>query len=371
MHINLFIFPIIIILGLMLGTNDSPQNRKLYILLISFILILETSLRSLSVGSDTPSYYFLFDDIHDMTWNDLWNQFLGRYLYNTSEEDVGYSIMQKIIASFTSSWQLFVFLSNLTFFIPLGILMYRYSNKMIQLVFAYVLYVALFHIISLSGGRQLYSTGMTIMSFMYLVDKKYSKSIFFILLGSFIHLSCLLGLLPIIVSKLNIKLLKIFHLITLALVPLVVLSINQIIVFMGSAINMEKYENYGKGGVAGGAWAFIALLILSSFFFYVAFKKKDLIRNRLMANLYTMVPLFTIFGPLIHSNGSMIRISMYFHLYLMLLLPFAFDLLFKGKDRKIIYIVVIAVLLFISLRGGGLVYHFFWQEPQFNYMLRQ
>ena len=369
MHINFLIFPIIIILGFVLGVSDSPRSRKQFILIVTTILMLETSLRSLSVGSDTQGYYKMFLEGQDMSWKEIWGNFIGRYLYNTSEEDIGYLLMQKTISIFTSNWQLFVFAAQLTFFIPLSKLMYKYSTNMLQLVLAYILYVALFHIIALSGGRQLYSIGMTIMSFIYLVEKKYAKSILFIFLGAFIHLSCLLFLLPIILSKFNCKFLKTFHLVILMLVPLILVSVNQIIFFMGSSINSEKYSNYGTNEVAGGAATFIFLIVLSSVFCYVTFKKRDLIRSRFIHVLYTMVPLFTFFGPLIYSNGSMIRVSMYFHLYLMLLLPFAVDIFFNRKARKIIYFVIIVAVLVLSLRDGGLVYHFFWQEPRLNYLV--
>lgn len=367
MHINYFIFPFIIILGIVLGISDSSKNRRAFIYIVTVMLMLQTSLRSLSVGSDTASYYYVFFKVQDMSWLEIWESFLDRYLYRTSEDDAGYLIMQKTIGTFTSSWHLFVFIAQLTFFIPLGKLMYKYSNRMRQLVFAYVLYVALFHIIALSGGRQLYAIGMTILSFLYLDEKKYAKSISFVFLGAFIHLSSLLFLLPIILSKFNVKLLKTIHLITLLLLPLTVLFVNEIIVFMGSVVKIEKYAEYGMGGVSGGAWTFIALLVLSSAFCFIAFKQSDLQRNTTMANLYIMAPLFTFFGPLIHSNGSMIRISMYFHLYLMLLLPYAFNKIFKGNDRIRVYFFVIVALLVLSLRNGGLVYYFYWQGPQFNY----
>lgn len=363
MHINLVIYPLIIVLGLLLGSNDCPKNRKVFIFLVTSILMLQASLRSLSVGSDTASYYNQFYEVQDMPWSEIWQQFVERYIYNISDRDIGYTLMQKAIATLTSNWQLFVLLAQLTFFIPLGKLMYRYSNKMIQLIFAYVLYVALFHISALSGGRQLYAIGMSIISFMYLDRKKYAKSIFFILLGTIIHMSCLLGLLPLILSKIKTVYLKPIHLVSLALVPLVIIFVNQIITFMGTSVGMERYANYGLSEVTGGATTFITLLLLSSILCFIAFKKRDLLINESMANMYRMVPLFTFFGPLIYSNGSMIRISMYFHLYLMLLLPFAFDKLFKNNSRTMFYIVVILALLVLSLRDGGLEYYFFWQQP--------
>ena len=194
MSINFIIFPLIIFLGIFLGASDSRRNRKTFIYMVSAILLLQTSLRSLSVGSDTQGYYWLFQEAQLMSWSDIWTEFVGRYVDNTHEEDVGYLILQKVISAVSRSWQVFVFAANLIFFIPLGKLMYRYSSSMIQLVFAYLLYTAMFHIISLSGGRQLYAIGFSILAFLYMDRQKYFWSLLCIFIGMFIHMTCLLFL---------------------------------------------------------------------------------------------------------------------------------------------------------------------------------
>lgn len=363
MYINYYIFSIIILLGIVLGISDSRKNRKIFILIISAVLILQTSLRSLSVGSDTPVYYRMFYNVMHKSWNKIWDEFVGRYLYHTSENDAGYVIMQKTIATFTDNWQVFVFLANLLFFIPLGRLLYRYSTSMIQLVFAFVLYVSMFHIISLSGGRQLYAIGMSIMAFIYMDERKYKRSLFFVFIGTLIHMTCLLSLLPILLSRLNAKYLKIIHLISIVLVPFVILFANEIIFLMGSTVGVDKYARYGMSEVQGGAWTFIGLLLLVSVFCFFVLTKKELKSNASIANLYTMLPLFTLLGPLIYSNGTMIRISMYFHLYLMLLIPIAVNSYFKERHQTAVFNILIVILIILSLRDGGLYYRFFWEEP--------
>ncbi|QFG53740.1 EpsG family protein [Chryseobacterium sp.] len=367
MSINLIIFPLIIFLGIFLGAADSPRNRKIFIYIVSAILILQTALRSLSVGSDTESYYIHYYDVMSMRWSQIWDEFVGRYFYRTSQDDIGYTIMQRFISAFTDSWPIFVFACNLIFFIPLGKLMYRYSSSMKQLVFAYVLYVSMFHIISLSGGRQLYAIGLTIFAFLYMDRGRYAWSIACMLLGAAIHMSCLLFVLPILLSRLNPKYLKTVHLVSMALVPVVLLFTNRIIILMGAAVGMDKYSDYGTEEVQGGATTFIGLLLLVSVFCYLAIKKEELVSKRSLANLYLMLPLFTVLGPLIYSNGSMIRISMYFHLYMMLLIPLAINRFFNGFERTVAYSLIIIVLIVLSLRGGGLIYHFYWQEPHLMY----
>ncbi len=74
-----------------------------------------------------------------------------------------------------------------------------------------------------------------------------------------------------------------------------------------------------------------------------------------------MAPLLTFFAPLIISNGSMIRISLYFHLFLALLVPYAIDCAFAKKDSGIVYAAAIGALSLLTLAGGGIRYYFFWQ----------
>lgn len=369
MSINFIIFPLIILLGLFLGAADSARNRKTFIILVSFILLLETSLRSLSVGSDTMNYYDIYNDVQAKSWGMIWDEFIGRYFYNTNESDIGYWIFQKMISMVAINWQMFVFIANLFFFVPLGRLMYRYSSSMTELVFAYILYVAMFHIISLSGGRQLYAIGLSIMAYMSMTERKYKMALLYIFLGMFIHMTALLFLLPLLLSRINPKYLKTIHLFSFAMVPVVLIFTNQIIVLMGSSIGVDKYANYGMSEVQGGATTFMSLLLLVSLFCYLTIKKTELQNSRALANIYLMLPLFTFFGPLIYSNGSMIRISMYFHLYIMLLIPLAVNRYTKGFPRTVTYSILIVAVMVLALKDGGLIYYFYWEEPHLLYNL--
>ncbi len=367
MSINLIIFPLIIFLGIFLGVSDGPRNRKIFIYIVSTVLLLQTSLRSVSVGSDTINYYELFMEVQSMSWSEIWDEFLGRYFFGTHDQDIGYNILQKLFGSLTGSWQGFVFFANLLFFVPLGILMNRYTTAMIQLVFAYVLYTTMFHIISLSGGRQLYSIGFTLLAFLYMDKRRFVWSLAWIVAGLTIHMTTVLFLVPLLLSRLNPKYLKKIHLFSFAMVPVVLMFTNQIIILFSTTVGMEQYSKYGMAEVQGGTSTFITLLLMVSLFCYIAFKDIDLLNSKSMANLYIMVPLFTVLGPLIHSNGSMIRISMYFHLYMMLLIPLAINRFFNGFERTVAYSLIIIVLIVLSLRGGGLIYHFYWQEPHLMY----
>ena len=131
---------------------------------------------------------------------------------------------------------------------------------------------------------------------------------------------------------------------------------------MGNTVGMEKYAEYGANAVQGGSETFIFLIEALSLFTLFAIKNKDLLANRNVRIFYVMAPLLTFFAPLIISNGSMIRISLYYHLFLALLVPFAIDCAFGKKNSGAVYAIAIGALSFLTLAGGGgITYYFFWQ----------
>lgn len=363
MEINYLIYSIVILSALIFrGAGNTEKNRRFFIIFNIAVLILEVVLRSLSVGSDTHVYYFLFHKYSSMSWNEIWEQFVNRYTVGGTE-DIGYVLLVKLIGSITHSWFVYTFFTDLMFFIPFGILLYRYAKDFWQLTLGFLIYITLFHVIALSGGRQLFAMGFGIMSIMYLDQKKYLKSVIVILIGSLIHQSLLLCLLPVALCFLKPAGLKIAHVICFLLIPVVILNVNSILVFMGEVAQNEKYMRYGQSDVIGGGITFVMLLELCSILFFFAFKKESIRLNQSLQVLYTTVPLFTFFGPTIYSNGSMIRISMYFHLYMVLLMPYAIDTIFK-KSRIHAYCIIMLLLIYLGLTASGrLTYYFFWQEP--------
>lgn len=364
MEINYFIYSIVVISALIFSqAGNTATNRKHFVIFVIGVLVLEVVLRSLSVGSDTYKYYELFHSISLKSWGEIWDQFVYRYTVEGTE-DIGFVLLVKFIGGITHSWFLYTFLTTLIFFVPFGIFLFRYTNNYQQLSLGFLIYITLFHMIALSGARQLWAMGFGILSFMSLDQKRYVKAAVWVVLGAFIHQSLLLCLLPILMSKLKPGVLKWCHVAAFLLIPIVILNVNSLLVFMGEVAQNEKYMAYGRREVVGGGLTFIALLEACSLLCYVAFSKKLLTQNDTLKLLYTMVPLFTLFGPTIYSNGSMIRISMYFHLYLVVLVPFAIEQLFP-KSKNGVYIIVMAALMFLGLTSSGrLEYYFFWQEPQ-------
>ena len=368
MHINLVLIPFVIILGLLLSIKDNDRSRRLYIVFCSIVLILVASLRSpewmtLTYNIDTLVYQKSYEDIHDMSWSDFWSAVYGRYWLHEGENDIGFIALQKIIGLITYNYNFFSLLADLLFFIPFGMILYRYSTSVRQIMFAYVFYIALVQVFLYGGARQIFAIGFDMMALLAMANRKTWRAIIFLLLGLSIHFSSFLFLVPLLMIRFetNPRLLKLLHFVCFLMFPVVLLFPNELIVFMGEAVGMEKYANYGNHEIQGGATTFIILIELLSLFCFMAIKRTDLEKNDNMRLLYVMTPFMTLLAPLIHADGAMIRVSLYYHLFLTLLVPYALDCLFNERSRRIAYFIAIGALAFMALSGGGIRYYFFWQ----------
>lgn len=371
MNINFIIVPFIIIIGLLLSpsnNNNNNQYRLFYICLCSLVLLFFASMRSpewltYTYEIDTKEYKDHFERIRDLSWEEIWNRFLLRYAVKDSETDIGYEVLAKSLSYFASEFYIFSLIADLIFFIPFGIILYRFSSNNLQIMFGFLFYVALIQTFLLGGARQIFAIGLDLMAFLFISDRKIIGALICLVLGITIHFSSFIFLLPVILIWINIKgnILKVSHFISFLLIPIILSFPNQILLFMGSTAGLEKYTAYGEEDIRGGAFTFIFLIELLSLFLLWAIRTKDIDSSKAIRNFYVMTPFFTLFAPLIYSSGSMIRIALYFYIFLVLLVPFAIECRFK-QNRNLVYFIVISSLAILILRDPGIEYYFFWER---------
>lgn len=373
MYINLFLIPFIIILGLLFIKNDNQKNRLLYIIISLLVLVFVGSMRSpewfeATYHVDTLVYQRQYEATASMDWEEIWQSFLLRYVSQETEHDAGFMFFYKTFSYITDDFHLFSFLADLIFFIPFGIILFRYTSSIKELIFAFVFYIALIQIFIFGGARQMFAIGFDLMALLCLLDKKYLWVIVCFIIGLAVHFSSLLFGIPLILIWLKIKpdQLKLFHLICFLLFPLVLAFPNQIIQYLGNLSGIEKYAEYGEQEIRGGANTFIFLMELISLFILITIPKEILEKNKKIRIFYVMAPLATFMAPLIHSNGTMIRIVLYYYLFYCLLIPYAINSCFL-KYRNAAYFVAISALSLLSLSGGGIKYYFFWQALPIYY----
>ena len=364
MEIKAVLFFIIILLGIILGNGEDPkgQRRKWYVIIIISLLILESSLRSISVGPDTKSYYYSYQNVGE-DWGDLLNSFRIAYVEGEGK-DPGYSVFMRIVKSVSPDFNFFLFVCALVFFVPLGFVLYRNSTHIAQLVFAFSLYVALFHIIALSGVRQQIATGFSFIALLQLMKNRNWVAVVIIIIGSLIHVSLLIFLLVPVIRIIIPQKVKALHLFSFALMPFAIIYAGDVMRLFASVLANEYYMGYSEAESSGSVFTYLFLMESLSMFCYIAIKKQSIVTNTKTGLLYTMLPLLTMTAPLISLDGALIRVGQYFTLYMMLLVPLAIDAMFKATNRRVMYFGFILILLVLSLESGGDNYYFFWQEPQ-------
>lgn len=363
MDIRIFLFVVIIVLGVILSQGDDAEGkkRKLYVFIIISLLVLESGLRRVSVGTDTIFYYSEFMDVKVLQWSEIWASFKSAYLEGEGK-DPGFMVYMKLVSFFSTDFNFFLLVSALIFFIPLGIILYRFSSNVKQLVFSFTLFVALFNIMVLSGVRQQVATGFVFMSFMQLNKNNFLKTILLIGCGAFIHVSALFFLLVPFSNLLLLRHIKLFHLASFFVIPYVIMYSSEVMLYLSSFLENSYYSTYGEQEAQGGAMSYIVLMEALSLFCYVAFLRIDLKKNKRLSMMYIMLPLLTLTVPLINLTGTMIRIGQYFTIYMMLLVPYAIDMIAKGKIQRIFYVSFVAALIFLCLYSSSLDYQFFWQD---------
>lgn len=368
MNIVLYLFLYVIVLGCFFITRkNTPRIRLIYIVLVLTALTLESSLRGLSVGSDTLNYYYYFENVKYTSWEEILHHFYLRYVFNDGTFDEGYSVYQKLFQLLSGDFHLFLFTSALFFFVPFGLLLYRYTKTNWELLFIFVFYVSLFNMIAMSGVRKEIALGLSILSLLFYYDKAYLKAAIALAIGTTIHMSILLIVLVPLVGLLPLKIQRTLHLAIFFMIPYVISNTADLIVNMADVLDNEKYRQYGESEAQGGAWTFVILMELLSLFCLIAFWNVKLKKEIVTRYFYPMLPLLTFFAPFILQSGSMIRISQYFHLYILLLLPVAIELSINKKEIKPLYAFLIVVLILLAMKSSTLDYVFFWQEKVYVY----
>lgn len=364
MDIRVFLFALIIVVGLLLkNSGDNSHNRKMFINIILVALVLESCLRGLSVGSDTFRYSEIYAEVGRMSWRDVFQSMVDRYIHHADDSDAGYMLLQKMVYTITPNFNFFLLICALFFFIPLRKLLLWIDFDMDNLILLFVFYVALFNPIAMSGTRKVIALGLTILVFLYYVEKKYVKAVIWMIVAALIHMSSLAVLLVPVIDLLSNGMKKTVHGVSFFFTPVMVMMSTSIIMFMATSVENEHYELYAQNP-EGGGMTFVILIELIFFACFLLFKKKDMDRSKKLSHLYSMLPIATLLAPLITNNGSMIRLSQYFHVYTLLFLPMLVDKITDSKSKVVVNMVLMAILIVLCLRTDGLGshYYFFWAD---------
>lgn len=374
MIVNLIVIALILIFGFIYSKGfkakvDSNGNRKKYIKIISFILILQSGLRNVAVGSDTFAYFLKFEEVKRTSWSNIYES-LREYYQLGLGKDPGYPIFQKVIQLVTDEYQVFLFIVAILFFVVLGNFIYKNTNRLNDAILAFVIYSVLFYsFFSITGIRQTIVTAATLYGYELIKRKKLIPFLILIILASTIHKSVLIFIPFYFIAQ--IKNPKYLYSGVLMLFPLLMIFKSN----MGNYLSvLGGYEQYSEFEGAG-TYTFTAIFMLISII--ALWRSKIIIKNNSNAqHFYNAFVIALLFIPLTWVNPTTMRIVQYFSIFMLLFIPEIIHS-FQSISTKIkaditrFTIILLIVLFLKSNWNRDISYAFFWQEMRLgqNYFL--
>lgn len=170
-------------LGLFYRSWNNKEQTTRFMITIFFIgYLILLCLRDKTVGIDTVNYIIRYFNIfHYMRWKDI---------FSYKVDEVGFSILVKLIAVFTDSNQAFMIIMALLGVIPVMIL-YRRESKEAAVCCSFFMISLLFEIF-FSGLRQGIALGLTVPAYYYCKQKKIVPFLLIVALAATFHVSAVM-----------------------------------------------------------------------------------------------------------------------------------------------------------------------------------
>lgn len=333
-------------------TNTQTAKNKArvhYIVYVSVILVLQSGLRHVTVGSDTYQYALLFRESQYLSWQDIWHYFYTVYIEGEGK-DAGYNVLQRLFHYLSDDYQIYLLFVALTFISAFGRLLYRFTDDIAEVFLAVSTYLLMFYnFFSITGIRQTIAVALSIHCFFAMLDRKYWL---FILLGIpafFIHKSAMMiPLIPILFwfrwrKWLNRGIVLLF----------VVALINREYIIQTT----KEVSDYVRDYVAPSL-PYNLMMFFFVFSFFIAYSMRFFPREHIVQNLYNLyIPTFAMI-PLLSWDSLFMREVLFFSVYSCVLIPKGLKFTFKLSSP----IVIVYVILCIFQQSYKNDYAFFWEE---------
>lgn len=364
MIVNLIVIFLILVIGydFSRGNNakvNSDKNRKRYIKIISFILILQSGLRNVAVGSDTYQYYLSFEEIKKTSWSAIFQNFISVYQLGEGK-DPGYPLFEKIVQIVTNYYQVLLLIIAILFFTVLGNFIYKNTTRLSDAILAFIIYSVLFYsFFSITGHRQTIATAAALYGFEFIKKRKIVPFLLLIICAATIHKSVLLFAPFYFIAP--IKKSKQLNWLIVLLFPVFMINRNEMSTYLKE---LGGFEEYGINEQAG-TFTFTAMFLL---ILIVALMRSNFIlkSNPKMFYAFNAFAVALLFIPLTWVNPSAMRVVQYFSIFMLLLIPEVIHSFsaFSQKVKKGVTVAVIIILLALMIKSNANAapYGFFWQE---------
>lgn len=349
---NLLVTIIIIVIGLLISAGSNAPGRRLYFVVVAALLVIgQITFRDISYdidsSNDTIRYFYGFKEVQSISFTEIFSKFVKQDRdYN--DRDPGYTLLVKTFQLISTNFVLFLFLISTIIIVPISKLIYRYCNNVMGIALSYVVLEFFFEGFFETGLRQTIALGIVLSGYPLLLNNKIWKYVIIVIMASTIHTSALI-ILPIIVVK-YVRKIKPLLVFSILIIPVLMISADSIVTMIGKGSIYENYLINSSDNLGTPVYSsFVIILTFAFFYLYKDFKKKVSDYKILSATLIGSLVLM----PLSWIDSNLLRLSFYYSLFYVPLIPIIFKLIslkFQISYNAICFCAMIFLVVMMSLR---------------------
>lgn len=295
-------------------------SSKIYIIFFSLILILISSMRSYTVGIDTQSYLWRFSN----------QKFLYSDLYSLiNENEFGFSLVMQFFSITDFGFRGLLIFSSIVAIVPVSMYIYRYSVNPFASFFFYI--TLDYYFFSMTGIRQSMAIGMCLIALLF-IEKNKVFSFFMIILACTIHKTAMVFF-GIMFLQFNSK---------PNIIKIVLIGIA--LYFSKSFIQpfIRTFARIDYASLDTGGYGFYILMLTVTFIYLLIVSKET---KRINLNINMLLIAIWLY-PILQYNPSVLRLSYYYSIPLIILIPNIISILKSLTIRYLVAFFYIAIALY-------------------------
>lgn len=330
--------------------------------LCMLVLIFLSGFRHLAVGVDTMYYIYSLQRATTISFNEIMSSFFEGYFFATNKtKDPGFPVIEKMFSIITTNSTIYLLSIGAVFFVFLRRFFAKYTRTTWELVFAFIVYLALFWgYLPNAAIRQ--SIAMVFLLYVYssFGEIKWYKSALYIILGSFIHQSILAGFIIFLFPY--IKRVRTYYILCGILFGVMFVVGGIFAVYLSSF--SDVYSSYAMSDYYDEGhskpYNFIILMLLIYIVGLVCLRNRDFYMKN--SFLYKMFGVAIVLTPLILIQPNFQRLTALFAIGTCAFLPRCLTG-YSSYARKIAYSLLLIVFMYIASSSQ---FKFNWQDMKLH-----
>lgn len=298
--------------------KDKQKNRKAICVMLCIFFILQAGLRDYEhATNDTYNYLRSYCELLPESLSHVLHRISFKFnMTDYATRDPGFVLFMKLTQVICPDFRFFLIVVASIISIPLTWIIYRFTNSLMGIMVASLLYEALFAGFFETGIKQTIAMGLILSSLPFVMRRKWIPHYAMIAVAYFMHSSALIFLpfYPLTVMKASRKYLTWAILLT----PIFMMSASAIVVHLSAGTMVESYANTKIDNQ--GTPVFSVLLFLIAIGTWIC-RRHFSEHNVLDRMLLTGIVCALILMPTTWVNSNFIRLVFYYLVFLMPLTP--------------------------------------------------